>query len=80
MFNAPFSVNLFLKVSRLHSSLLAVIAMNFCNYVNDPCIALINAEEFKLVLRSKKLAVNNEDEVVQAIVFWSRHNSLKQTE
>ena len=79
-YGEPFSVSLFLKVSKLHSVILSTIAMNFADYTSDPNISLLSVDEMKLLLKSKILQVRSEDQVVDALMLWGRSNRLHELE
>ena len=72
----PFSISLFLKVSKLHSVILSTIALNFAEYASDPYIAMMTVDEMKLLMKSKILTVPNEDKVVDAVMLWGKTNGL----
>lgn len=65
-----FEVQVFLKIHKLLSVILATISKSFYMYINDPMICLLNFDDFKQMLKHKRFQVTCEDEVVRALSLW----------
>ena len=50
--------------------MLFTVSRNFGLYSNDPSICLLSVEDFKVILKHKRLQVYHEDEVVRAFYLW----------
>lgn len=72
-------IGIALRVQRVLSAVLSTISRNFSLYCGDPKISLLPAEDFKTILKHKRLQVYHEDHVLHALYFWSQGNNIRQS-
>lgn len=65
-----FSIKVFLKVHKVYGVILSTISRNFSEVHRDPNIKLLEPNDFKMLLKHKRLGVTAEDEVVIAFSLW----------
>ena len=56
------------------------LCQNFSRYLDDPELKLLPVEDLKLLLKHKRLSVNSEDQVIQAVFNWAEHLDRGQDE
>ena len=55
-----------------YAVILNYVSRNFATLLDDPDIGLLKKEEFKLLLKHKYLNVQQEDQVLKAVILWSQ--------
>lgn len=66
------SIGIYIKISHSHSELLNYISRNFASIYEDPDIGFLRKDEFKLLLKHKYISVQQEDQVIKAIILWEQ--------
>jgi hypothetical protein len=59
------------RISKVIPVILNIISKNFFMYCSDPSISLLELDDFKLLLKHKRLEVIGEDDVCTALFLWA---------
>lgn len=69
----PFKISIFIRISKIIPIILSSISKNFFMYFSDPGVALLDLDDFKLILKHKRLQVLSEDDICTAFFLWAQN-------
>lgn len=65
-------ISVHLQMQKLISIVLMTISKNFYKFYSHPYISLLTVDEFKTMLKHKRLSVTHEDDVAKAFYLWQQ--------
>ena len=68
-----FKISIFIRISKIIPAILSTISKNFYMYFSDPGISLLELDDFKLILKHKRLHVISEDDICTSLYLWAQN-------